>query len=284
MEQADGGTLFLDEVGEMPSEVQAMLLRSLESNEIHPLGTETARSIDLRLISATDTNLEEAIDGNKFNEPLYHRLAEFALSIPPLRDRRDDIGRLLVHLIRLAGQEMKVGDPLSSGSEERPWLSSSVVEELLNHHWPGNVRQLRNVARQLVVCHHDEERARISEVVQSALQGGRDITGNIQSSPQADEQPLVAKNLEAISEDDLVDALRQAQWRRDAAAKLLGISRTSIYQLIRKSKRLRTIQEIPSDELKQAFEAQRGDLLKMANALEISPHALKIRLKDEGLL
>src|SRR5262249_36055632 len=98
--RAHGGTLFLDEIGETPQEVQPLLLRGLESGEIQPLGSEERVHADVRIVAATDTDLEQAVATGRFRGPLLHRLGGYAIRLPALRERRDDIGRLLVHFLR----------------------------------------------------------------------------------------------------------------------------------------------------------------------------------------
>jgi two-component system, NtrC family, nitrogen regulation response regulator GlnG len=150
---AKGGTLFLDEVGETSPEVQVMLLRVLESGELYQVGGQTPVPIDVRLVAATDANLEERIRQGGFKAPLLHRLAGYEIRLPPLRERREDIGLLFHHF---ASKELaSIGErrPLAPPADPHapPWLSPSLAARLLGFSWPGNVRQLHNVTRQLVI-------------------------------------------------------------------------------------------------------------------------------------
>ncbi len=150
---ADGGTLFLDEIGETPADLQAMLLRVLETREVCPVGGSTSRSVNVRLIAATDAPLEDIVEAGRFRLPLFHRLASYQIALPALRERREDIGRLLLHLLRIelsaAGQDGCLDVP-PAGKD--PWLAAWIVERMVQHDWPGNVRQLRNAVRHLVIA------------------------------------------------------------------------------------------------------------------------------------
>ncbi|MEM7357009.1 MAG: sigma 54-interacting transcriptional regulator, partial [Acidobacteriota bacterium] len=146
--RAAGGTLFLDEIGETPEELQVLLLRCLESSEIQPVGADRTEKVDVRLITATDLDLEEAVAARRFRAPLLHRLNGYEITVPPLRQRRDDFGRLFFHFLRreldAIGQAARLDLPQSG---QKPWMSAALCARLAAFDWPGNVRQLRNVAR-----------------------------------------------------------------------------------------------------------------------------------------
>ena len=198
--RADGGTLFLDEIGEAPLDVQPMMLRVLETREIVPLGGSKPRKVDVRVIAATDADLEMQIAENGFREALFHRLAGFQILVPPLRERRDDIGRLLVHFLR---EELAATGELGKleGRHERlkPWLPASLVARLVRHHWPGNVRQLRNAARQLAIASRGADQARIDPVLERLL---ATVPASGSNAPRARRDPS------SIGEDELLGALR----------------------------------------------------------------------------
>ncbi len=153
-ERADGGTLFLDEVGETPQEVQVLLLRALETGEVQPVGGE-AVDVDVRLVAATDADLESAVTAGRFRAPLLHRLSGYEIAIPPLRRRRDDFGRLFLAFLRRELAEIGESDRLAIPPGGRPWMPAALVARLAAFDWPGNVRQLRNVVRQLVIAGRD---------------------------------------------------------------------------------------------------------------------------------
>jgi transcriptional regulator with PAS, ATPase and Fis domain len=143
LEQADHGTVFMDEVGEMSSQMQGLLLRFLENGEIQPIGSDRRRTvIDVRVITATNRRLVENVEAKQFREDLYYRLNVIHIDIPPLRDRPEDIPALVTHFIRYFSTRHGV---------EIPHLSEEVVARLTSFEWPGNVRQLRNIAERLVI-------------------------------------------------------------------------------------------------------------------------------------
>lgn len=131
---AAGGTLFLDEIGELPLDIQPKLLRFLENGEVFPLGERRPLRVDVRVLAATHRNLTELVQAGKFREDLYYRLQVVPIHVPPLRERREDIGLLARHFLR---EQTRHGDP--------PVLGPDALSRLTAHHWPGNVRELRNV-------------------------------------------------------------------------------------------------------------------------------------------
>ncbi|TNF35823.1 MAG: sigma-54 factor interaction domain-containing protein, partial [Deltaproteobacteria bacterium] len=139
--RADGGTLFMDEIGATPPDVQAALLRALETGEIQPVGARALRQIDVRLVAATDLDLDAAMRAERFRAPLYYRLATREVVVPPLRERRADVGRLLVSFLREAlapgGRAALLDPPLD---QREVWLPGRLVARLARHTWPGNVR------------------------------------------------------------------------------------------------------------------------------------------------
>ncbi|WP_433931668.1 sigma 54-interacting transcriptional regulator [Sorangium cellulosum] len=169
-EQARGGTLFLDEIGEAPVELQVALLRALETGEVQPVGAQEIRKADVRVVAATDADLEAKVSSGAFRAPLLNRLSAYEIWIPPLRERRDDFGRLFARFLReeLAevGEEQRLAPPAGGG---RAWLPASVVARLAAYDWPGNVRQLRNVVRQLVVGNRGRDRAEVTPAVERLL-------------------------------------------------------------------------------------------------------------------
>ena len=155
--RADGGTLFLDEIGEAPLDTQAQLLRVLETHDLRPVGGSVTRQVDVRVIAATDSDLETAVRLGRFREALFQRLAGFRVQVPPLRERRVDIGPLIYHFVRLELASLGLADLLGADEDDRePWISATTIARLTRYHWPGNVRELRNMVRQLVIAgrHH----------------------------------------------------------------------------------------------------------------------------------
>jgi len=139
-EAADGGTLFLDEIGELPLELQPKLLRALEAREVRRVGQTKMKSIDVRVIAATNRDLEREVNRGRFREDLYYRLAKVGVRVPPLRDRLEDIPMLVTSFLAHMG-----------GRDASHLFSPAVVEEMQRHDWPGNVRELKNYIERSVV-------------------------------------------------------------------------------------------------------------------------------------
>lgn len=145
-EAADGGTLFLDEVGDLPLHVQVKLLRVLQEREVVRLGSRQARPVDVRLVAATNVDLQQAVHAGRFREDLFFRLNVMSLRVPALRERPGDILPLAEHFLRVYGERSKMGTMS---------LSMDAVQLLLDHAWPGNVRELENVVHRAVLTCHD---------------------------------------------------------------------------------------------------------------------------------
>ena len=281
--EAHGGTLFLDEIAEVSSEVQAMLLRALESQEVQPVGGNRAQKVDVRLVAATDADLEELIASGRFREPLFHRISGYQLHVPALRERRDDIGRLLHHFLgeemRVIGELEKLDRPLDA---DGMWLAADVVARLARHDWPGNIRQLRNVVRQLVISSRGLPQARIDGTLAELLAALPQRAAPEPPSPSRPAPPAPTAPGE-LSDDAVLEALRRHAWKTTATADALGISRTTLYALIDRSSRIRKARDVPRDELVACLEACGHDLSAAAAKLEVSKRGLQLRLKDEGL-
>jgi two-component system nitrogen regulation response regulator GlnG len=290
-QRADGGTLFLDEIGEAPAEVQVMLLRVLETGEVQRVGSPAAQKVDVRLLAATDVDLEKAIEEGRFRAPLLHRLASYQIVIPPLRERRDDFGLLLVHFLR---QELSaIGEErrLQTAGPGPLWLPASIVARLARHPWPGNVRQLRNIVRQIVIDSRRSETVQIGPQVESLL---REV--GAQPAPTAEPAPppsLPAGRRKAaklyrvpsqVPVEEILAALRDNAWEIKPTAKQLGISRPSLYVLMKKIPGLRKASDLSRAEILQEQKQCNGDLAAAAQRLEVSHSGLLLRMKQLGLL
>ncbi len=220
---ANGGTLFLDEIGEIPLDMQAKLLRFLEMSEVHPVGESHPVKVNVRLIFATNGDLEDAVNQNRFRQDLYYRLNVIPIKLPPLRERRDEIPAL-AHLFsqRFAAEFEK--EPLR--------FSSSAMELLILYSWPGNIRQLANEVRRLSVLMESGacvEPEHLSPQLQA--QKPRSRADADEDTPQMrirTDQPLEKATADLESEM-IKRALRQAGGRVSAAASSLGISRKGLY-------------------------------------------------------
>lgn len=292
-QRADGGTLFLDEVADAPPEVQALLLRALETGEVQPVGGGAPVRVDIRLIAATDADLEGAVAAGRFRAPLLHRLAGYEIQIPSLRARRDDFGRLFLHFLRQELETLGEGHRLAAGSGGRPWIPAALAARLAAFDWPGNVRQLRNFVRQVVLAGRDGKRGMWLQVERSFNDGARPgmRPDRAPAAPAAVEKPApVAKeprksyrSPDDVTEHELLKALRANRWRIQKAAAQLGISRTSLYERIERSSRIRKGADLSRPEIEACHERCGGDLDAMVEILEVSKRGLQRRMSQLGM-
>jgi two-component system nitrogen regulation response regulator GlnG len=275
---AQGGTLFLDEVGDMPSEVQALLLRALESREIQPVGSVETVPIDVRIVAATDAALEAAITEGRFRAPLLHRLAGFEIRLPALRERRDDIARLFFYFLR---EEAK-----NIGAEllEQPWPPADLIARLVEGDWPGNVRQLRNVTRRLLIARRDglgeQEIGRLMDgLLAEPATPKPSVPRPLAESPLPSAAPFSHRYRKPseVSEAELLEALEAHRWQLKTAAQALGISRGALYRLIESSK-IRKAADLELSEIERALAQHDGDAGAAARDLKVSPQGLKRRI------
>ncbi|MEQ8800063.1 MAG: sigma-54-dependent Fis family transcriptional regulator [Phycisphaerales bacterium] len=222
--QSSGGTLFLDEIGDMPVELQTRLLRVLEEREVVPLGSEVAVPVDLNLISATHAPLKTMLADGRFREDLYYRLNGITLTLPPVRERADRDALLRAILADEAG-------------EETVEMDEAAVGALMAYHWPGNIREMRNVLRTAVaLC--DEGVIRLADLPGdigemsglalpvSAEQAATDTNGQT--------PPVAANPLECAERDAVMRALQQNRWNITNTARQLAMSRNTLYRKMKK--------------------------------------------------
>jgi two-component system nitrogen regulation response regulator GlnG len=292
--RADGGTLFLDEIGETPIDTQAQLLRVLETRDVRPVGGSTTKHVDVRVIAATDADLESAVRQGGFREALLQRLAGFRILVPPLRERRVDIGPLIYHFIRTELEALGLLGLLRPVDDEQPWVSAATVARLVRYHWPGNVRELRNVVRQLVIAGRHQSEMSLGSDLEALL---RPLNLSTVVAAQASVDPQSQDTLDPsnsgsgaryrapgeVDEDELIATLRAHGYRLAPTAKALNLSRTSLYALVEQSSRIRKAADLGRDEIKAALEKTGGKLTEAATALEVSAHALKLRMRALGL-
>ncbi len=217
LQLANGGTLFLDEVGEIPMSLQGKLLRALQEQEFERVGDDETTKVDVRIVAATNRNLEEEVAEGRFREDLYYRLSVFPMELPPLRDRVEDIAPLAMHFLDTICSELG-RDPLS--------LTKQHSVMLQKHQWPGNIRELKNVIERAVILTKGP-RLRLDLAM-----GGTAGTGSV---PEAmlEEQPhfLTEEEFRATEKQNLLAALRAAKWKvwgQDGAAAMLGIKPSTL--------------------------------------------------------
>ncbi len=291
---ANGGTLFLDEVGEATAEVQAMLLRVLEARQVVPVGCHQPISVDVRLIAATDSNLEARVRRGDFKEPLLHRLAAYVIELPPLRERREDFGRSFVHLARPVLRELGEEERLDHPADGAPWLPAELIAGMARETWTGNVRQMANVVRQLVIDSRDEGRLRAQSQLWARLDS--DPSGSPESTvapaPElCDEEepqessglPVCHRRPSELDDEEIEEAMVACGFEPAAAARHLGIRRPSLYKLVRRHPTLRFASDIPPEELATVLEEVGGEVADAAQVLTVSKRALHRRLTQLGL-
>jgi len=218
-EYAHGGTLFLDEVGDMPLATQIKLLRVLESGEITRVGSNDPIRVNVRILSATNRELEAAIEAGTFRSDLYHRLKVVTINLPQLLERVEDIPLLIEHFIRqLSKRHEKSIKSMSTAARRR----------LMRYDWPGNVRQLRNVVESMVVVDYDgvlDLDDLPPELVEESEPGGQSSPGTLSS--------FVGKRLSEIERLFIAETLRFTGGNREEAASLLGIGERTLYRKIK---------------------------------------------------
>jgi two-component system nitrogen regulation response regulator GlnG len=275
-EQAEGGSLLLDEIGSTTPELQSTLLRVLETGEIQPVGDGPPHRVDVRIMAATDEDLEAAMAEGRFRAPLYHRLSASTLRVPPLRERRDDVARLLVHFLRQELEALGRAERLAPAEPEHlAWLPAPLVAELVGRPWPGNVRELHNLARFAAVQFADAEQVDAGTVLTS---GAADRAPVARAPAKADRE-----DRPALDDQALLAALRAHGFRIKATAQALGVSRTTLYALMERCPGLRKARDLGREELVHGLAECGGDLGVLAARLEVSPHGLKLRLKELAL-
>ena len=227
LEQAAGGTLLLDEVGEMSLPAQAKFLRVLQEREFQRLGGTRVLKTDTRIVAATNRDLQKAIELGQFREDLFYRLNVFAIHLPPLRERRDDVMALSEAFLKEIGRG--IGRPPAG-------ISRDAREQLMNYHWPGNVRELRNILeRAAILC-----------------EGGLITTAHLTLTPPSSKpQPIAAAlpppavvvpppaappagDLQSVERSMIEQALKDARFNKSKAAKQLGLTRTQLYVRLRR--------------------------------------------------
>jgi len=218
-EHADGGTLFMDEIGDMPGSMQAKLLRVLENGELVRLGSNDPVQVDVRLISATNRDLDEMVAEKEFREDLYFRIKGMTIHIPPLRERREDIP-LLIHFFMKQSAD-KYG-------KKQPNLKPTTLAALMAYSWPGNVRQLRNAVENMLVLSNGAE-----EIDETALPPEIRPAGPMAVTATGGMNNLVGISLEQAEKELIRNTLKLTNGNREQAAKILLIGERTLYRKIR---------------------------------------------------
>lgn len=207
---ASGGTIFLDEIGNLPYDVQVQLLRALEERKVHPVGSSADVPFDVRIISATNENLKEAVADGRFREDLYHRLNEFSIYALPLRERKDDIMVFANYFLDKANEEL--GKQVAGFDDE-------VMRIFNTYAWPGNLRELRNIVK------------RATLLTQGKLISKMCLPPELSQKPVEQEKSMGTRREMEI--ELIKDALQKCRNNKSEAARMLQIDRKTLYNKLK---------------------------------------------------
>jgi DNA-binding NtrC family response regulator len=262
-QEADGGTLFLDEVAELPLDMQVKLLRAIQEGEIDPVGSRKSVKVNIRLISATNRNMIEMVKAGQFREDLYYRLNVYPMTVPPLRDRKDDIPALVEHFItRLSAEE---------GRKVRG-IAPNAIPMLQAYSWPGNVRQLENtIFRAIVLCESDVLEVQDFPQIASLVEGYEII---VPPAPQLAKKPNLPTGPAMTGGNQPIGRSAGNQVSDGMA---LGIPAVTDGGHIRK------LEEVEADMIRLALNRYRGQMSEVARKLGIGRSTLYRKMRDLGL-
>ena len=208
---ANGGTIFLDEIGNLSYEVQIQLLRALQERKIRPVGSTQEISVDIRLVSATNENLEQAIEKGTFREDLYHRINEFTLRMPDLKERKEDILLFANFFLDQANKEL---------DKHLIGFDTKASQALLSYHWPGNIRQMKNIVK------------RATLLAQGSFITLLELGTELLEVPVSTSSSMALRN-EETEKEHILEALRQTGNNKSKAAQLLDIDRKTLYNKLK---------------------------------------------------
>ncbi|MDJ0938516.1 MAG: sigma 54-interacting transcriptional regulator [Woeseiaceae bacterium] len=224
---ADGGTIFLDEVGEIPLELQGKLLRVLQESEFERVGDDVTRSVDVRVIAATNRDLEKLIVDGEFREDLFYRLSVFPVDVPPLRERGDDIVQLAQHFLAQTCRDF---------GREQLSLTQAQADQLRRYDWPGNVRELKNVIERAVILSPGNRLRLDLSMPELAPSAATPAQSEVATPPGDGHDILTETEMRDLQIRNTLSALKQSGWRvsgAGGAAELLGVRPTTLADRIR---------------------------------------------------
>jgi transcriptional regulator with PAS, ATPase and Fis domain len=256
---AQGGTLFLDEIGELPLSLQVKLLRILQTHEYSPVGDTRTMKADVRIVAATNIDLEQAVASGAFREDLYYRLNVIHLTVPALRERREDIPLLVQHF--MAKARAKTGRPVNE-------VSRAAAELLATYDWPGNVRELENtIERAMLLCPSDRIQPNDLPTRVRGLGSERRVVAKL---PDAGIDLRAA--VESFENDLIRQALDRTGWNKNQAANLLGLNRTTLVEMLKRKRLCKALKAAAAPEASPADERQ--------PAFKVNSHVVAERLLD----
>ncbi len=267
-EIADGGTLFLDEIGEMPLRTQVKLLRAIETQEFMKIGAETVTNVDVRIIAATNKDLQKEVDAGKFREDLYFRLKAVTLNIPPLRKRKNDIEELAYHFITKYSETNKI---------KPPRLTDDALEFLKEYSWPGNIRELKNTIESAIAISRSDvlDVAQFIPLLNIASDSieSRNLPVYLKKTPEEVDREILYRALFEIKRDiiELKDLILQKQ---------MEVKNTSEND---NSKEVIPIDQMEKEAIKNALYQTRGNKRNAAQKLNISERTLYRKIKEYNI-
>jgi transcriptional regulator with PAS, ATPase and Fis domain len=287
-ELADKGTIFLDEIAELPQQTQVKFLRVLENGEFMRVGSGVIKHVDVRIIAATNRDIEEEVTDGQFRADLYYRLRSVNIRIPPLRERRDDI----VPLVKKFADDFVRSAKMSFGG-----FSSNAIDALIEYDWPGNIRELRNVVESLIVLepgreiHAEEVRRFLSKMHRPDIRHGifddRRLPVHLHKSSEQAERELIYRALLEMRKDIL--ELKDFLMNRHSQPQNVHLLPASAYNENDRNVKNEMIEELPSIEemekslINEALRRTGGRRREAAKALQISERTLYRKIKEYGL-
>ncbi len=266
-EIADGGTLFLDEIAEMPLHTQVKLLRAIETNEFMKLGAETVTKVDVRIIAATNKDLQREVDSRHFREDLFFRLKAVTLNIPPLRKRKNDIEELTKYFVKLYAEQ--------SGIRTKQ-VTDEAMELLKNYNWPGNIRELKNTIETAIALNRNGilDSASFVSLLHPPIEEDappRNLPIFVKRTPEEVDRELLYRALFEIKKDliELKDLLHQRQ--------------DEVYLQSNDSREVLPLAEAEKEAIRIALDKTRGNKRIAADMLNISERTLYRKIKEYGL-
>ena len=270
-EAANGGTIFLDEIGELPMQTQVKFLRVIENGEYMKVGGTKAEKVDVRIIAATNKNLEQLIANNSFREDLYYRLRSINIYIPPLRERKEDIKVLFEHFVKQFCTKNKI---------EFKGITSEAMDYIISYSWPGNIRQLKNFTESLITLNSDKK-IELNDVLKQLNIPGQENSLPVTVpayNPQAERQLLFGALYE-LKKDimDIKDQLAHIEENKDSAMPENGfyVSDDKLDNI--------TFDDFEKELLSYYYNKYNGNINKIADKLKISNRTLYRKFKLYGL-
>ena len=270
-EIADGGTLFLDEIGEMPLTTQVKFLRALETKEFMRLGSETVTKVDIRVIAASNKDLQREVEAKRFRSDLFFRLKAVTLTIPPLRDRREDINELINHFVKSFCADNNI--PI-------PQISIDAYEILTNYDWPGNIRELKNILETAIALNKDGVLTADAFLPLMAdlkiEEETRNLPIHLNKSPESLDREIIYRALIEIKKD-LIELKQAFQQKNDKFESHNGTDdNLSVTEII-------PLEKVEKEAIIKALKYTKNNKRKAAGLLNISERTLYRKIEEYGI-